>query len=81
MPLAHQTSNFGQPAIAVSFALAKPGETVEGFQTRIASQGEWGQTRYGQEKVELVLTEESVQRLVDLLDARAREPGARAPAR
>lgn len=73
MPLAHPTSatptsNFGQPAIAVSFALAKPGETVDDFQTRIASRGEWGQTRYGREKVELVSTEESVQRLVECLE-------------
>lgn len=72
MPLAHPTSatptsNFGEPAIAVSFALAKPGETIEDFQTRINSRGEWGQTRYGREKVELVLTAESVERLVELL--------------
>jgi hypothetical protein len=72
MPLAHpvsasHTSNFGQPAIAVSFALARPGETVADFQARIASRGEWGQSRYGREKVELVLIEESVERLVELL--------------
>lgn len=74
MPLAHPvsaspTSGFGEPAIAISFALAKSGETVEDFQTRIASRGEWGQTRYGREKVELVLTAESVERLFGLLDA------------
>lgn len=80
MPLAHPvsatpTENFGQPAIAVSFALAKPGETVDDFQRRIASRGEWGQTRYGRHKAELVLTEESVARLVKmlLLDADPRE--------
>lgn len=73
MPLAHPVSatpstNFGQSAIAISFALAKPGETVEDFQLRINSRGEWDQTRYGREKVELVLTAESVERLVGLLD-------------
>jgi hypothetical protein len=72
MPLAqpvsaYPTSNFGQPAVAISFALAKPGETVDDFQPRINSRGEWGQSRYGQEKVEMVLTEESVERLVGLL--------------
>lgn len=46
MPLAHpvsatSTTNFGEPAIAVAFALAKPGETVANFQTRINSRGEW----------------------------------------
>ena len=74
MPLAHPvsaapTANFGQPAVAISFALARPGETVEDFRTRIASRGEWGQTRYGRDKVELVLTEESVERLAILIDA------------
>jgi hypothetical protein len=73
VPLAHPfsatpTSNFGEPAIAVSFALAKPGETVLDFQTRINNRGEWGQSRYGREKVELVLTRESVERLVEMLD-------------
>ena len=68
VPLAHPvpatpTSNFGEPAIAVSFALAKPGETINDFQLRIASRGEWGQTRFGRDKVELVLTTESLQRL------------------
>lgn len=66
MPLAHPTSasptsNLGQPAIAVSFALARPGETIDDFHLRINSRGEWGQTRYGRDKVELVLTEESVE--------------------
>lgn len=78
MPLAHptsatRTSNFGQLAIAVSFALAKPGETVADFQTRINSRGEWGQWRYGRHKVELVLTKESAKRLVELLN-QARDP-------
>lgn len=72
VPLAHPvsvtpTSNFGEPAIAVSFALAKPGETVNDFQLRIASRGDWGQTRFGRDKVELVLTKESLQRLAELL--------------
>jgi hypothetical protein len=72
MPLAYPTSasptsNFGEPAIAVSFALARPGETIADFQTRINSQGEWGQSRYGREKVELVLTRESVEQLVELV--------------
>lgn len=72
VPLAHPvsatpTSNFGEPAIAVSFALAKPGETINDFQLRIASRGEWGQTRFGRDKVELVLTTESLQRLAELL--------------
>jgi hypothetical protein len=72
MPLAHPlsatpTTNFGEPAIAVSYALAKPGETIDDFQLRINSRGEWGQTRYGTDKVELVLTEESVEALVELL--------------
>lgn len=74
MPLARPTSatptsNFGAPAVAISFALAKPGETVDDFQLRITSRGEWGQTRYGRDKVELVLTKESVERLVELLKA------------
>lgn len=80
MPLAHPTSatpssNFDEPAIAVSFALAKPGETIEDFQKRIASRGQWGQTRYGRNKVELVLTEESAERMVELLqlDANPRQ--------
>lgn len=72
MPLATPTSatptsNFGPPAIAVSFALAKPGETVEDFQKRINSRGEWGQSRYGREKVELVLTKKSVEQLFEML--------------
>lgn len=72
VPLAHPvsatpTSNFGEPAIAVSFALAKPGETINDFQLRIASRGDWGQTRFGRDKVELVLTKESLQRLAELL--------------
>ena len=72
MPLAHPvsatpTSNFGQPAVAVSFALARPSETVDDFRLRIASRGEWGQSRYGREKVELVLTIESMERLVEML--------------
>lgn len=72
MPLAHHvpatpTSNFGDPAIAISFTLARPGEAVDDFQMRISSRGEWGQTRYGRDKVELVLTEESVERMVELL--------------
>lgn len=72
VPLAHPvsatpTSNFGEPAIAVAFALAKPGETVNDFQLRIASRGDWGQTRFGRDKVELVLTKESLQRLAELL--------------
>lgn len=37
------TSNFGEPAIAVSFALARPGETVDDFQKRINGRGGWGQ--------------------------------------
>jgi hypothetical protein len=72
MPLAHPTSasptsNFGQRANAISFALARPGESVADFQARINSRGEWGQTRYGRDKVELVLTAESVERLLALL--------------
>lgn len=72
MPLAHPvsaspTSNFGEPAIAVTFALAKPGEPVDNFRARIRSRGDWGQTRYGRDKVELVLTRESVQQLVELV--------------
>jgi hypothetical protein len=72
MPLAHPTSstptsNFGEPAIAISFALARPGETVNDFQTRITSRGQWGQTRYGKDRVELVLTKESVERLMGML--------------
>lgn len=74
MPLAQPvsatpTSNFGQPAVAVSFALARPGETINDFQVRISSRGEWGQTRYGRDKVELVMTRESAQRLIELLSA------------
>jgi hypothetical protein len=73
MPLAHPrsaapTSNFGEPAIAISFALARLGESVDDFQTRIASRGEWGQTSYGRDRVELVLTAESVERLLGLLN-------------
>lgn len=73
MPLAHPisvapTNNFGQPAIAVTFAFAKPGEPVDDFRARIASRGEWGQTRYGRDKVELVLTEESVEQLLALMN-------------
>jgi hypothetical protein len=76
MPLAHPvaaspTSNFCEPAIAIPFALARPVETVSDFQLRINSRGEWGQSRYGREKVELALTEESVERLVDLFGSRA----------
>ncbi len=56
-----------QPAVAVSVATARPGEDVDDFQTRIASRGDWGQTRYGREKVELVLTPESVERLAGML--------------
>ena len=49
MPLAHPvsatpTSNVGEAAIAVTFALARPGETSDDFQMRINSRGEWGQT-------------------------------------
>lgn len=73
MPLAHpvsaaQTTNFGESAVAISFAFAKPGETIDDFRTRIASRGEWGQTRYGRDKVELVLTQDSVERLLALMD-------------
>lgn len=73
MPLAHPisatpTANYSDPAIAISFATAKPGEDVDAFQFRINSRGgEWGQSRYGRERVELVLTEDSVERLVELL--------------
>jgi hypothetical protein len=78
MSLAHPvsvsaTSNFGEPAIAVSFALARRGETVADFQLRINGRGEWGQTRYGRDKVELVLTRESVERLEGLLESLASE--------
>ena len=62
------TSNFGDPTIAVSFALARPGETIDDFQLRINSRGDWGHTRYGREKVEIVLTRESVERLVAVLE-------------
>ena len=72
MPLSHPTSvtptsNFGQPAIAVSFALAKPGESIDDFRTRIAARGEWGQSRVGREKIELVLTNDSAVLLTELL--------------
>lgn len=78
MPLAHPVSatptiNFGEMAVAISFVFAKPGETVDDFQTRIASRGEWGQTRYGRGKAELVLTKESIERLLVLLDAVRRD--------
>lgn len=74
MPLAQPvsitpTNNYPRPAVAISFATARPGEDVDDFQARINSRGEWGQTRYGRDKVELVLTEESVERLVGLLAA------------
>jgi len=75
MPLAHPisatpTPNFAEPAIAVAvaFALAKPGETADDFQTRIASRGDWGQSRIGRHKVELVLTRESVERLAAMVE-------------
>jgi len=72
MPLAHPTSaratsNFGRPAIAVTFALAHPGESVDDFRRRIASRGEWGQSMVGRSKVELVLTEESIADLLQTL--------------
>ena len=78
MPLAHltsatTTSNFAELAVAVSFAMARPGETVDDFQTRFNSRGEWGQTRYGRYKVELVLTQGSVKRLVDLISRLPKE--------
>ncbi len=73
MPLAHPisgrpTNNFGEPAVAVMFALAKPGEGITDFQTRIASRGEWGQSRIGRDRVELVLTEDSARRLLEMLE-------------
>ncbi|MFZ0014953.1 MAG: hypothetical protein WAL25_12660, partial [Acidimicrobiia bacterium] len=67
------TNNFGQPAIAVSFALAKPGESIDDFRTRIAARGDWGQSRVGREKIELVLTEESATQLTELLAASTTE--------
>lgn len=72
MPLAHPTSstptnNFGEPAIAISFALAKSGETVDDFQARIRNRGPWGQSRVGRHRVEIVLTKESAERLVEVL--------------
>ncbi len=47
MPLARPvsaspTSNFGELTIAISFALAKLGETVDDFQSRIGSPGRDG---------------------------------------
>jgi hypothetical protein len=82
-PSASPTPNFGEPAIAVSFAFAKPGETVEDFQLRINSRGEWGRSKYGREKVELVLTRESVERLVEPLsspnDRLSNQKGPRRP--
>lgn len=72
MPIAHPTSatptgNLGQPAVAVSFALARPGETLADFRLRINNRGEWGQTRYGRDKVELIFTTESTRQLLQLL--------------
>ncbi len=78
MPLAHPTAarattNFGRPALAVTFALAHPGEPVDEFQRRIAGRGEWGQSLVGRNKVELVLTEESIAALLKTLgDDRSR---------
>lgn len=37
------------------------------IQTRIVSRDDWGQTRYGTDKMELVLAKESVERLAELL--------------
>jgi hypothetical protein len=74
VPFAHPvsvsaTANFGEPAIAVSFALARPGENIEDFRLRINGRGKWGQTRYGRDKMELVLTGESVEPLVGPLQS------------
>lgn len=74
MPLAQPvsvtpTDNYSQPAVAISFATARPGEDVDDFQARINSRGEWGQTRYGRDNVELVLTREGMERLVMLLES------------
>jgi len=72
MPLAHPTSarttsNYAQSAVAVIFALAGPGENVDDFRARIAGTGEWGQSGVGRLRVELVLTDESAGRLMELL--------------
>lgn len=63
MPLAHPTS--------------ATRETVEDFQKRINGRGEWGRTRYGWEKVELVMTRESAERLMELLAGWVAQRGGR----
>ncbi len=72
MPLAHPisatpTSNFSQPAIAITFATGRPGEDVADFMRRIGDRGPWGQSGVGRHRVELVLTRESAVSLVELL--------------
>lgn len=72
MPLAHPTSivstnNYSLPCVAIAFATSQPGEDVDEFQARIAEVGTWGQSNVGRDKVELVLTEESVAELVKML--------------
>lgn len=72
MPLAFPmsittTSNYSEPAVAVTFAMARPSEDVADFQTRIVDVGPWGQSGVGRSKVELVLTREAATELVRLL--------------
>ena len=45
---------------------------VDDFQVRINSRGERGQIRYGRDKVELVLTEETMERMLGLLGGSAK---------
>jgi hypothetical protein len=72
MPLAHPlsatpTSNFSETAIAVTFATSRPGENVKDFRLRIGSRGPWGQSEVGRDRVELVLTKQTAERLIEIL--------------
>lgn len=72
MPLAHPldihpTDNYTETAVAVSFAFARPDETVDDFMIRRNSRGEWGQSLEGRHKAELVFTKESVTKLLRTL--------------
>lgn len=41
---------------------------MQPFVPHFLQEGEWGQTKYRRHKVELVLTRESVKRLVEMLE-------------
>ena len=72
MPLAHATDlrisrNYSEPVAVISFATSKVGEDVGDFNARRVSKGIWGQPGRGRHGVELALTRESAEGLLELL--------------